>query len=136
MTTIATLIDGYLIVGGLLVGSFIGLAADRLPRGESVVRPASHCLKCGRRLNLVDLVPIAGYIVRRGRCATCMAPIGPASVMIEAVSGALMAGAVIWFGPWPGAAVGFALVGIWGAAVVARALRQHEGRRGRLSLKL
>jgi len=45
------------------------VAADRVPRGESIVRPRSHCRSCGRLLTVVDLLPVAGYLLRRGRCA-------------------------------------------------------------------
>ena len=58
-------LEAYLVLVALLIGSFINLAADRLPRGESVVSPRSHCRSCGRVLNVVDLFPVAGYLVRR-----------------------------------------------------------------------
>ena len=64
------LVGAYAVLVAALVGSFINLAADRVPRGESVVRPRSHCRSCGRVLNFVDLIPVAGYLIRAGRCAT------------------------------------------------------------------
>src|ERR1700731_4623208 len=100
-------IDVYLVIVALLVGSFINLAADRLPRGESVVRPRSHCRSCGRVLNVVDLFPVAGYLVRAGRCASCGVRIGVSSPVIEALCGAAMLAAVGLVGLWPGALVGF-----------------------------
>jgi leader peptidase (prepilin peptidase)/N-methyltransferase len=69
----------YLVLVALLLGSFINLASDRLPRHESLVRPRSHCRSCGRVLNLVDLVPVGGYVVRGGRCAGCGVSIGASS---------------------------------------------------------
>ena len=118
-------ISGSIYAGltGLLVGSFINLAADRLPRGESVVTPPSHCRSCGRRLNAIDLLPVAGYVVRRGRCASCGVPIGVSSPIVEAVSGAMVIVPVAWLGVWPGAAAGLVLLVLWGAAVVWRAMR-------------
>lgn len=107
----------------LLAGSFINLAADRLPRGESILRPRSHCRSCGRQLNLVDLVPVLGYVIRGGRCASCRAPIGVSSPIVEAVSGGLMAGALLWQGLWPGAVTGLALVAVWGLLIVLLAVR-------------
>ena len=62
--------DIYFVLVALFVGSFINLAADRLPRGESLVTPRSHCRSCGRVLNVIDLLPVAGYFIRGGRCAT------------------------------------------------------------------
>src|SRR2546423_10728296 len=79
-----------LVLVALLVGSFINLAADRLPRGESLVRPRSHCRSCGRVLNFVDLIPLGGYLIRRGRCATCGVSIGAASPALEALCGLSM----------------------------------------------
>src|SRR3977135_2474008 len=109
-----------------MIGSFINLAVDRVPRGESLIAPPSHCRSCGRRLNAIDLLPVAGYFLRRGRCATCGVSIGPAAPAVEAVSGGLMAIAIIWFGPWPGAAAGFLLIGVWGIGLTTLALRRQQ----------
>ncbi len=121
-------LNAYLVMVGLFIGSFINLAADRLPRGESLITPPSHCQACGRRLNALDLLPVAGYLLRRGRCASCGVPIGAAAPLVEAITGALMAVALIWLGLWPGAAVGLALVAVWGLAVTARALATARAR--------
>ena len=110
--------SAYLVMVALLVGSFINLAADRLPRGESVLRPRSHCRACGRVLNVVDLLPVAGYVVRGGRCATCRAAIGASSPLLETTSGACMLAALVWLGLWPGALVGAVLVALVGLGVV------------------
>src|SRR5712692_855174 len=98
---------------GLMFGSFINLVADRLPRGESVVSPRSHCRACGRTLNVIDLLPVVGYVLRGGRCATCRTPIGIAAPLVEAISGACMAVAVVWLGIWPGTLAGLFLVAVW-----------------------
>jgi prepilin signal peptidase PulO-like enzyme (type II secretory pathway) len=116
----------YLVMVALLVGSFINLAADRVPRAESVLRPRSHCRPCGRVLNVLDLLPVAGYLIRGGRCATCRAPIGATSPLVEAASGASMLAAILWLGIWPGAALGAVLVGLLGLGVVALSLARHR----------
>jgi prepilin signal peptidase PulO-like enzyme (type II secretory pathway) len=118
----------YLVLVGVMLGSFINLAADRVPRRESLITPPSHCRACGRRLNAVDLLPVVGYLLRRGRCATCGVSIGAAAPFVEAISGAWMAVALIWLGPWPGAAVGLALVAVWGLAVTVWALTTARAR--------
>jgi prepilin signal peptidase PulO-like enzyme (type II secretory pathway) len=112
-------VSAYLVVIALLAGSFINLAADRLPRGESVVSPRSHCRTCGRVLNLVDLIPLSGYLVRRGRCATCGVPIGASSPAVEAACGTAMVASLTLLGPWPGALIGFAAVAMVGAVAVS-----------------
>jgi prepilin signal peptidase PulO-like enzyme (type II secretory pathway) len=111
-------LSAYLVVVALLAGSFINLAADRLPRGESVVRPRSHCRTCGRVLNVVDLIPVAGYVVRRGRCASCGVEIGISAPAVEGLCAAAMLASLLLLGPWVGAVAGLgAVVGI-GVAVV------------------
>jgi len=124
MTWITPLVGSYLLVVGLMLGSFINLAADRLPRGESIVYPGSHCRACGRHLNAIDLLPLIGYALRRGRCATCGVSIGATSPAIEATSGACMAVPLVWLGLWPGAAAGLALVVLWGCLVTGIAQRR------------
>ena len=111
-------VGAYLVLVALLMGSFINLAADRLPRGESVVRPRSHCRSCGRVLDAMDLMPVGGYLVRGGRCASCGIPIGISSPVVEALCGAAVLAPVALLGPWPGAPVGFAVVLVIGVAWV------------------
>ncbi len=125
MPSITPFLTAYLAFVGLLLGSFINLAADRLPRGESVIRPRSHCRACGRQLNAIDLLPVLGYTLRRGRCATCGSQIGASSPVVEGVAGALMAAPVVWFGVWPGGAAGVGLVACWGLAVTTLAARRY-----------
>ncbi len=114
--------SAYLVIVALMVGSFFNLAADRLPRGESILRPRSHCRSCARVLNIVDLLPVAGYVIRGGRCATCRSPIGPSSPLIEAACGTCMVGALVWLGPWPGALLGAVLVALIGMGIVGVSL--------------
>ena len=122
---IAPFVIAYLIFVGLVFGSFINLAADRLPKGESMVRPRSHCRACGRQLNTIDLLPVLGYVLRRGRCATCRSEIGASAPIVELVAGGVMAVPVIWLGPWPGALAGLGLVAGLGLAVTSLAARRY-----------
>jgi prepilin signal peptidase PulO-like enzyme (type II secretory pathway) len=123
----------YLVCVALMIGSFINLAADRLPRGESLVLPRSHCRTCGRHLNFIDLLPVAGYVIRAGRCATCTVAIGPASPAIEATAGAAMALAILWQGVWPGLAAGLGAIAILGAGVIGLSMRRHRAASGPVS---
>lgn len=79
----------FLGVVGLLVGSFLNVAVDRLPVGQSLLGPPSHCPACGTRLRPLDLVPVASYLALRGRCRYCRAPIPPRVLLVEALTGAL-----------------------------------------------
>ena len=56
---------------GAIVGSFLGAALIRLPKGESVISGRSHCDGCGRTLRPTELVPILSYLALRGRCGAC-----------------------------------------------------------------
>jgi prepilin signal peptidase PulO-like enzyme (type II secretory pathway) len=126
LTAIGPFISAYLVMVALMVGSFINLAADRLPRGESVIRPRSQCRSCGRQLNVIDLLPVVGYMLRGGRCATCRARIGLASPVVEAVAGGLMLLALLALGLWAGALTGLALVAFWGVVVIGLAIRRRR----------
>jgi prepilin signal peptidase PulO-like enzyme (type II secretory pathway) len=124
-------LSAYLVLVAMLSGSFINLAADRLPRGESLVRPRSHCRACGRQLNVIDLVPIAGYLVRGGRCASCGVAIGASSPAVEALCGAFMLAPLALLGLARGAVVGGAAVTLVGVTAVGLSFaRTHSARRG------
>jgi prepilin signal peptidase PulO-like enzyme (type II secretory pathway) len=69
-------------------------------------------------LNLVDLIPVAGYVVRGGRCAGCGVAIGIVSPAVEALCGVAMLASVVLLGPWPGAVAGFAVVSVVGVVAV------------------
>ncbi len=76
---------------GLVVGSFLNVVIHRLPRGESVVFPPSRCPHCGTRLGPAELVPVASYLVQRGRCRHCGRPISPRYPLVELLTGLLFA---------------------------------------------
>ncbi len=77
------------------VGSFLGVLADRLPRGEDVVTRPSACRSCGARLAPLDLVPVLSFARRRGRCGGCAAPIPAWLLYVEITATELAALAVI-----------------------------------------
>ena len=68
---------------GAIVGSFLATAAIRWPAGGQVTRGRSACDRCRRTLGPLDLVPIASFLIRRGRCATCGEAIDRRHLMIE-----------------------------------------------------
>lgn len=82
---------------GLLIGSFIGAAALRLPRGEGVVTGRSHCDGCGRALGVVDLVPVVSFLALRGKCRSCGQPIDRLQPLAE-LGGALVGALSVWAG--------------------------------------
>ncbi len=75
-------------VGGLVFGSFLNVVVHRVPRKESIVRPASRCPTCGHELAPVDNIPVISWVLLRGRCRYCRAPISaryPAGELLTAV---------------------------------------------------
>jgi len=84
---------------GLVVGSFLNVCILRIPAGESIVLPASHCPKCGKPIAPYDNVPVLSWLVLRGKCRNCKAPISAMYPAVEFLTGALFAACVFAFGP-------------------------------------
>jgi len=80
---------------GMIVASFLNVCADRLPAGQSLVYPPSHCPACSRRLAAKDLIPIFSYLWLRGRCCYCKAPIPRRVLWVEIATAALF-GLAYW----------------------------------------
>ncbi len=80
---------------GLAVGSFLNVVIHRVPRGESVVSPGSRCPRCGHAIRNRHNVPVLGWLLLRGRCFDCGAPISVRYPLVEAGTGALF-GLVTW----------------------------------------
>ena len=68
---------------GACFGSFLGVVLWRVPRGESIVHPPSHCSECGHRLTPRELVPVVSYVAQQGRCRGCGAEIPARTLFIE-----------------------------------------------------
>jgi leader peptidase (prepilin peptidase)/N-methyltransferase len=77
------------------VGSFLGVVVRRLPAGRSVIRGRSSCAQCGRRLGLLELVPMASWLAQRGRCRGCGGRIGVLEPAIEVAAVAFSVWAVL-----------------------------------------
>ncbi|MCL0076421.1 prepilin peptidase [Dehalococcoidia bacterium] len=83
------IIIGFII--GICVGSFLNVCIDRLPRGQSIVNPPSHCPTCGRKLKRIELIPLVSYLWLRGRCRSCGTGIPRRVVGVELGTGLLFA---------------------------------------------
>lgn len=118
------------LVLGLVVGSFLNVVIHRLPQmmerdwrrecaellevpGEpaaaseaplNLLTPRSRCPHCGHRISALQNVPVLSYVLLRGRCAACSAPISPRYPAVELLGGLLAAAAVWHFGATPAAA--------------------------------
>ncbi len=79
---------------GLVFGSFLNVVIYRVPRGESIAFPASHCTTCGVPIRVVDNLPVLGWLMLRGRARCCKSPISPRYPLVELLGG-LLGGALI-----------------------------------------
>jgi leader peptidase (prepilin peptidase) / N-methyltransferase len=89
-------------LGGAIAGSFVSVVAHRLPRGESIVGPRSRCPACGAQIAAYDNVPVASWVLLRGRARCCGAAISPRYPLLELALGALYAATVVVLWDEPG----------------------------------
>jgi leader peptidase (prepilin peptidase) / N-methyltransferase len=68
---------------GALVGSFLNVCILRIPTGDSIVSPPSHCPKCKAAISFYDNIPLISYLVLRGRCRNCAERISPRYFVVE-----------------------------------------------------
>ena len=81
----------FIFIIGAIFGSFYGVVGTRLPEERSIVKPGSHCEKCGHVLKWYENIPILSYIILGGLCKKCKEPIGSIYFLMELLSGALFA---------------------------------------------
>ena len=81
-------------VFGAVLGSFLNVVIHRVPLGESLVAPGSHCPSCGTPLAPYDNVPLLSWLLLRGRCRHCAAPISPRYPIVELVTAVAFAAVV------------------------------------------
>ena len=87
-----------IFVLGLAFGSFLNVCIYRLPRGLSTVTPRSACPHCKQLIAFYDNMPIVSWLILRGRCRQCKAPISPRYLLIELLTGALFLLCYWYFG--------------------------------------
>lgn len=88
----------YALLFGLCFGSFANVLIYRIPAGESIVRPPSHCIACGHRLTAADLIPVLSRLLLRGRCRYCGEHISRRYSVIEIMCAVLFVCMVIYTG--------------------------------------
>lgn len=79
----------YLIIFGLIFGSFYNVVGIRLAHGESIVHPRSHCPKCGHTLTALELIPVFSWLVQKGRCHNCKTSVSPKYAIFELLTASL-----------------------------------------------
>lgn len=80
---------------GSIIGSFLNVVVYRVPLGRSIVAPPSACGSCGHEVRPYDNIPLVSWLVLRGKCRDCAAPISVRYPLVE-LGGAIFFGAVAW----------------------------------------
>jgi leader peptidase (prepilin peptidase)/N-methyltransferase len=91
LTLVATL--------GLAIGSFLNVVTYRVPAGMSVVAPRSACPNCKTEISARDNVPLASWLLLRGKCRTCSEPISMRYPLVELGGGVAFVIVALFFGP-------------------------------------
>lgn len=89
----------YAAVIGLFLGSFFNVVGLRVPKGESIIRPRSHCPKCQHTLGAGELVPFFSYIFLKGSCRSCGTKISPVYPVTE-IATSLLFLVTAWLMGW------------------------------------
>ncbi len=89
MDPLAAVAVAFITLLGLVIGSFLNVVIWRVPRGESVVAPPSHCPRCDAEIRARDNIPVLSWLALRGRCRDCGAPISARYPGVEALTGGL-----------------------------------------------
>lgn len=92
------LIDMYVFLVGLFIGSFLNVCIYRIPRGESIAFPPSHCTCCNTRLNFFDLFPVLSYLFLKGKCRYCGEKISPRYAIFELLTAVMFLAIYLTFG--------------------------------------
>lgn len=93
------MIGAAVFVFGLVVGSFLNVCIRRLPRGESVVLPASHCPACHAPIKPYDNIPVVSWLLLGARCRDCKTRISALYPAVELLTGLLFLACYWAFGP-------------------------------------
>jgi len=83
---------------GCMVGSFLNVCIHRLPLGQSIVTPKSHCPHCKYSIPWYLNIPLITWVALRGRCRNCGAPISPRYFVVELLTGVAFLGCWLAFG--------------------------------------
>lgn len=81
---------------GLVIGSFLNVVVWRVPRGENLSHPASHCPNCDHPIRPWDNIPLLSWLILRGKCRDCSAPISVRYPLVELGTALFFGGVAFW----------------------------------------
>jgi len=119
MITLTSILAFFSFWMGACIASFLNVVIWRVPRGESIVSPPSHCPKCNAAIKWYQNIPILSWLALRGKCANCKASISPRYILIELLGGCLFLAVFLhggygaWAGPLWVAVLHVAVMWIW-----------------------
>lgn len=85
--SLTIIIDFFVFVFGLVVGSFLNVCIYRIPREQSIIKPRSHCPKCRKLVTWYDNIPLLSYILLGGKCRYCKEKISLQYFIVELITG-------------------------------------------------
>lgn len=108
------ILASFSFAAGACIASFLNVVIWRVPRGESIMYPPSHCPKCDAKIKWWQNIPILSWLVLRGKCAGCKDSISPRYPLVELLGGGLFLAAFLHLSAYPelGGLVAFELL-IW-----------------------
>lgn len=89
----------FAFIFGLAIGSFLNVVIHRVPLGQSVVRPGSHCPSCHAPIRAFDNIPLLSFALLRGRCRQCRARIAPVYPLVELLTALMFVALIFKTGP-------------------------------------
>jgi len=87
----------FIAITGIIIGSFLNVCIFRIPKGESISYPPSHCTNCSTRIKPYDLFPVISYFILKGKCRNCKEKIFIRYPLIELATGILFFAAYLKF---------------------------------------
>lgn len=88
----------YLLIIGLILGSFFNVVALRVPENLSIVKPRSACPNCHHKLTALELIPVISFLIQKGKCKKCHSKISPIYPTFELLTGILFVYSFYHFG--------------------------------------